>query len=426
MDFVNQSLMNASGLPLSNVWYARHSLIANAFFTSVDVVSDSEIYATMGGGVNDPYAYFVKLNSTGQHEWIYRMKYPGGNVLFRAAKIIKSGSYLYAIIRGIEDNAVVKFNLDGTPVWTKSLYPSASNTASVNGLTISGSDIYVSGFNYSTSAAIYSGFVAKFNDSGVLQWQKFYSVVSVDVTFNAIDSYGGSVFLAGREGAKSLVVCINSDGVLQWNKTFIGAAGGNDVAYGVSNVKSALNYTYVCGKTYNSATTKNNGYIMALDVNGNILSQDIISDASQDIVFNQISSSGNPRIVGTLGTDTALVQKFQWPPGFQISLFLEYKISFATGISLDKNGADVMGSGYSAAPLLFRYTDSMSKPKAWGSRTVEATSFNLTQDNSTVFSSAFSTIAASTGSLSSGTMTVFDRGFYTPTSYEVNNGANSI
>jgi hypothetical protein len=424
MDFVNQSLMNVGGAPLSNVWYAKHSLIADAFFTSVNVVSDSEIYATMGGGSSDSYAYFVKLNSTGQHEWIYRMKYPGGDVLFRAKKIIKSGDYLYGVIGGDNGNAIVKLNLDGTPVWIKSLYATSSNSATLNGITILGSDIYVSGFNLAPSGGNYCGFVARFNDSGILQWQKFYSVSSVDVVFQAIDSYSGAIFLAGREGSKSLVVSINTSGTLQFKKTFVGPSGGNDEAYGISSTKSSSGTTYVCGKTYNSSSTKNNGYIMAIDPNGFILSQDIISDGSQDIVFNEVSSSGNPRVVGTLGTETALVQKFQQPPGFPLSLFSEYKISLATGTCMDIKGSDVFGGGYSSSPLLFRYTDSMSKPKTWGVRAVETIS--PTEDNSTVFTTAVSTITESTGLLVSATMIVFIQGRYTATSYEVNNGANSI
>ena len=145
---------------------------------------------------------------------------------------------------------VAKLNSSGVLQWNTFLGGNGSEQA--NGIAVDGSgNVYVAGFSDATWGSPVraftdweSGFAAKLNSSGVLQWNTFLgagtssaSGIAVDASANVYvsgwsDTTWGSPVRAYSSGIDAYAAKLNSSGVLQWN-TFLGGAGtdqGNGIA----------------------------------------------------------------------------------------------------------------------------------------------------------------------------------------------------
>lgn len=124
-----------------------------------------------------------------------------------ASNVIAAGSAAKSGItyRGL----IAKYNSSGVLQWQRTLDDnsvSSNSTAAVNGIaTDSSNNIYVTGrYNYSSS--FYGAYVVKYNSSGVLQWQK---TLTDAATNKWTDGYGiavdssGNIYVTGRYTAAS-------------------------------------------------------------------------------------------------------------------------------------------------------------------------------------------------------------------------------
>lgn len=125
---------------------------------------------------------------------------------------------------------IVKYNSAGTLQWQRSL--ADSNTAATQDTEAfsvgfdSALNVIVGGQWKPTSGGTYGDFVAKYNSSGVLQWQRFF--------YDSTTTYSGNIYglwvsptddiyLTGRNrnsagGSNIPLVKYNSSGVIQWQR----------------------------------------------------------------------------------------------------------------------------------------------------------------------------------------------------------------
>lgn len=147
-----------------------------------------------GSGTSTDYARAVVLDSSGNR--IFVGYYGGG-----------AGGF------------IAKFDPSGALLWQRTLTLASSCSVSSVAVDSSGS-IFVVG-DGRASGSIYSAYIAKYNASGVLQWQrKLTTTVSLFPSACVIDSSGDPIFLLYADATKTYPVLVkySTGGTLQWQR----------------------------------------------------------------------------------------------------------------------------------------------------------------------------------------------------------------
>lgn len=233
----------------------------------------------------DQDGFIVKYNDQGVEQWVRRV---GGTGVDNINGISISGTDVYItgsfngtanfntpfsfvnnnlISAGSTDIFLAKFNTSGTFLWTRRAGGTGGDVA--NSVAASGTDIYITGSfngtaNFNTPSANGSSeitaigntdiFIAKFNSSGVVQFQRRAGSTGNDVSRGIVVALNGVYITgeftgdahfntAGIPGTTSLTSVGGSDifvakydfsGIIQWTRR----AGGtlNDIGYGIANI----------------------------------------------------------------------------------------------------------------------------------------------------------------------------------------------
>lgn len=339
---------------------------------------------------------------------------------------------------------VTKHDTTGSIQWQRHLTGPAGASLSfdgANGVSLDTSgDVYLTGFFKNTTADFgQNAFVAKYNSSGSIQWQRqLVGPLSGYFQFEngqAIDlDSSNNVFVAGlgrnsSYGIDAFLAKYNSSGTIQWQRQFYdanSAADRNSAAYGV-RADSAGN-PYIVGQFKNTSGGKN-AFIAKYNTSGSLQWQASLADAnsagSQDTYFTELGfdSSDNVYAIGyfknTSGGRNGLIVKYdssgtiQWQRSIVSSAAAASQAEALYGIIFDSNNTmcisgNFIGSGASNGLLLKLPSD--------GSRTgtyTLGTSRTITYGVSTlttgsgVMTSATGYLTDSSGSLtdSAGTLT---------------------
>jgi len=257
--------------------------------SSTSSIATSGAYQTIyGGGSYD--AFLVKFNSSGAIQWATYFGGSGidygtgvatdgsGNVYMTgytgsSSAIATSGAY-QTTFGGSEDVFLVKFNSSGAIQWAT--YYGGSGVDEAFAATTDGSgNVYITGYSASASAIATSGayqttfgggndaFLAKFNNSGAIQWATYYGGSTTDAgTGVAIDG-SGNVFIVGYTYSSSAIATsgayqttyggacdgflakFNSSGAIQWGTYF----GGSGTDYGEGVASDGSGNVYINGQT---------------------------------------------------------------------------------------------------------------------------------------------------------------------------------
>lgn len=248
---------------------------------------------------------------------------------------------------------LVKFDKFGNILFQKQLFSSYTGSKAT-GITLDSSgNIYVCGIVASGTSY---GIIAKYNSSGVFQWQRIlddwyfgYSAITADSSGNIYASgaylvkynssgtlqfqkyigtsntsdyegwYGvqiasnGDIYLGGYNtiNGRDVALCkCNSAGTVQWTVTLGGS--GWDECFGMT-LDEANNSVYVCGvqKSEGVAQWCSTGIIAKYDLSGTLQWQRVLGTGTQENVAKSISkdSSGNVYISGYAG-NSALIAKY--------------------------------------------------------------------------------------------------------------------
>lgn len=196
------------------------------------------------------------------------------------------------------DSYLVKFTPQGTILWQVAL----GNTSSSNSYRVridSSNNIYVGGYSGVSGNNVYQ--LSKYNSSGVLQWQKRLgpgTASQATGTSIALDS-SGNIYIGGyydTGGNYDFVVAkYNSSGVVQWQQKY-GTSGGYD-DYGQGVAVDASGNVYFTGYTNVSASW--DMLLLKYDTSGTLLWQRKLGNGATDIATSvAIDSSGNPYVCG--------------------------------------------------------------------------------------------------------------------------------
>ena len=325
-------------------------------------------YYTGGNGTYEAVIY--KYDQNGNLQWQKRLGETGGvnngydSTYFVEVATDGSGNS-YAVGRVFEGNVnnnplggnvpngptwgvLAKFNSSGALQWQRTIKGNASastnsqaeyyNYTKLDGVTIDNNgDILVCGTLYYSR---YDGFIAKFNSSGTIQWQKqFGSSTSWTVLNNIKTDSSGNIFIAGNSnfgagaavqgGYHGLLARFNSSGALQWLRKFTSGKGGSFVNNTIHSMTANDNMIVICGGTstatfkfnhsgtlqwqrqYGDKTAANDGQMrggrsVAIDNDDNVYTTDFISGATYGLVA---ANSGTDQMLMKYDTDGNLVYR---------------------------------------------------------------------------------------------------------------------
>lgn len=254
----------------------------NIYGQSVAVGPDGSVYVCgymYSADYSSRYDCFIaKLDSSGALQWQKKLHDPSefskssSNQAISVAigpdgSVYVCGSTLVPIPNDIYNDRnvlIAKFDSSGVLQWQKTLGASKltlSNQETGTPVAV-GPDgsVYVCGFTQSAGAGNADLLIAKFNSSGSIQWQKTIGERYADQGFSVAVGPDGSVYVCGEIRDKNspkydcLIIKFNPSGTLQWQKNLVNVnTEPSSVAIGSDDS------VYVCGS---SATNKSSWDLM--------------------------------------------------------------------------------------------------------------------------------------------------------------------
>ena len=259
--------------------------------------------------LSGPVYYFATLGLSGND--------------YGAGAVVDTDGNMY--IAGTRDDAgedfiIAKYNTSGVIQWQRKLGTTGTDRA--NGIAIDASaNVYITGISNNNGYA----YLAKYNTSGTLQWQKQLQKASLPIGSNAVAvDTSGNVYIAGYEYV--LLTCCgtnidvlyakyNSSGTLQWQRKISRGGFTPDFGYGVASDSSGN--VHVTGQFDfgPSGYGRNLGWAK-FDTSGTLQwGQVSLGSGTDEGRDASVDSSGNMYIVGygssgaTGGTDDLVVYK---------------------------------------------------------------------------------------------------------------------
>lgn len=264
-----------------------------------------------------------------------------------------------ATSENLENISILKYDVDGSEVWTTEYDGSGNSFDLGTTITTDGySNAYVAGITFSpTSGADIS--ILKYDSTGVLEWSRTYSndFNTHDIPNHIMTDPAGDVIITGySQGAAGdrdiLTMKYSSDGDQLWVSTYDGPGNGDDE--GIKMLVDGNGHIYVTG--YSSGALTNNDYTtIKYDGSGNEIwsaryvgpnyGTDIAVDLVLDDDENLYVTGGSYRL--GMNSDYATVKydlfgAEEWVARYNGAINLD---DYATAIDLDTQG-NIYVTGY--------------------------------------------------------------------------------
>ena len=199
------------------------------------------------------------------------------------------------MFQGGQDIFLVKYDTNGTKLWTKQFGTSADD-AGLGVTTDATGNIYVTGWTMgnldgNTNQGAYDIFLAKYDANGAKQWTKQFGTGAIDESVGVAADASGSIYITGytygdldgntNQGGKDLFLTkYNTNGAKQWTKQF--GTNVDDESHGVA--VDASGSIYITGYTYG-------------DLDGNT------NQGGEDIFLTKFNPTGSKQWTKQFGTN---------------------------------------------------------------------------------------------------------------------------
>ena len=248
-------------------------------------------FITTGHSVSFGGLWVVKLDSEGAVDW--EKSYGGsGSWGERIIQETSDGGYIVVgttsdPFTGI-DAWVLKLDSDGSIDWQKRYggpsddddFPLAVQQTSDGGYIVAGYTGIT--LDFPIIQPLYDMWAMKLDSSGSIEWQYKYDLNDEDYANSIQETSDGGYIMAGETvngagGSDFLVLKLNSDGIIAWQKSY-GGTGGEKAQ---SIVETDSGYV-VAGGTYSFGVLGSDMWILNLDTDGNIVWQKTYGSAEDE------------------------------------------------------------------------------------------------------------------------------------------------
>lgn len=268
----------------------------------------ASLSAQGGNSVVDPY--WVAIS-----DGISRSTATAGTDSAFSSAIDSSGNIIvtgWANLSGVFVATITKYSIDGQILWQTLLNRSGINTTSSQ-IAIDSSDNIIVAGGTNNGSGIDEIFIAKYNSSGTLQWQRLISGPDLNPTYFYNERYitalhvdsSGSIYIGTRCGDNTvhpdiqyanfdgIIIKYDSSGTFQWQRLL----GPIDVSFLGSNIISINSDT--TGNIVVAGYHTNSVVIVKYNTSGSILSQYRYNNAlASNLSVGVLDSSDNMYISG--------------------------------------------------------------------------------------------------------------------------------
>jgi uncharacterized delta-60 repeat protein len=263
---------------VSEQWAARYNGASNLNDGGISIVvsNDGSVYVagiTTVTAVDLDYI-LIKYSQEGQEIWNRSYNGPGNSIdqaisvaVDNDGNVIITGSSRSSQNEGSEDIATLKYSPEGDLLWTARYNgPDDKTDAPVKIKTDAAGNIYIAGNSISTNAGK-DVITIKYNAAGQEQWVYRYnnSQNTDDNAFLMVTDQSSNIYITGwvflNNTLDFLTLKINSDGVMQWVKSYNGPTNYEDKSYSVTVGNNGSVYVSGCSQgigtgIYDYATIK--------------------------------------------------------------------------------------------------------------------------------------------------------------------------
>lgn len=206
--------------------------------------------ASIGAGSND--ILIAKYNSSGTLQWQRVLGGTDSDLGQGIALDSSSNVYVvsYAVISADTQIILCKYNSSGVIQWQRSLAGPGATDFGYSVAVDSSDNVYISGRSLNPTAGSGDVVIAQYNTSGTLQWQRRLGGSGNDFGYGVAVDSSSNIYVAGvtaSAGAGSndaLIAKYNSSGVIQWQRTL--GASSFDNAFAAAAKGDAV---YIAGST---------------------------------------------------------------------------------------------------------------------------------------------------------------------------------
>ena len=321
--------------------------------------------------------------------------------------------------QGSNDILVVKYNSSGTIQWQRTL-GAGGNDKGVGVALDSSGNVYVAGLINNSSTGRYEGLIAKYTNSGAIEWQRMLGISNAHSFFNGvgIDS-SDNVYVSGRtaggggQGSNDFLIAkYNSSGAIQWQRVL--GSSTQEVDSENSIAVDGSGNVYIGGYTNVNGTGHSQMLLAKYDSDGNLDWQVYQgADRFKGIEGIALDSSGDVYVVGESQENPSwsyyslFVVKYNSSGSFQWQRRLHDDSANTTqgrGITVDSSGNVYVGGYTNAGPgaIIAKYNSSgtiqWQRYLTRSSDTGAAEAYDLSVDNSgNLYVAGYSSIVSAGG-----------------------------
>jgi hypothetical protein len=225
---------------------------------SITVDSSSNIYVT-GVVADGAYTILEKYNTNGVIQWKRSLDYSGIRDTARGVATDSAGN-IFVVGGGNGDEYytttyayLAKFTSSGVLTWQRKIDTASTPDVGMRIAIDSANNIYIGGTKGNPSAAANFAFIAKYNNSGVIQWQRKLDTASIydGTTGLATDSLNNVYILTQVGTTASVISKYNSSGALQWQRKFSQTSGFSLTDLAIAKMTDGSEYFHLVGGASN-------------------------------------------------------------------------------------------------------------------------------------------------------------------------------
>ena len=274
-------------------------------------------YAYLPGSNNADFLT-VKYNSSGTLQWQRRLSSTNAKHEFANGIAVDSSGNVYTVGQtnstdSSYDMFMAKYNTSGTLQWQRSLGGSSTETNPKITVDNSG-NFYVVGSTQSAGVGKSDLYIAKFNTSATMQWQRCLGLSESDYGYGVGVDDSGNVYVSGYTRSTSgiqgdiLIAKYNASGAIQWQRTLASSSDVPDRSRDMT-VDGSGN-VYITGHTTTAVSVPADMLIAKYNTSGTLQWQRTLGSSTQDIGYGiAVDGSGNVYVGGQVSGGKCLIAK---------------------------------------------------------------------------------------------------------------------